>query len=191
MRKPAVVAFATILLTSSAHADCLADLKSVFDRSLSGGPYLMQLVANDGTAMTTEAVPPASFHSKTSIEGATQEMTVVDGKGWIRLGGSWEPMPDDLAAQLTAGLASAIGAIDQVVGSQCLGAQVFEGRDYVGFRYDFALPPAAGSSTLYVDPETGLPAIVISTATVDGKTTNTRTTFRYDPGITVSAPLAD
>ena len=187
MRNPALIALAAIAFAAPAQADCLADLKSVLTGSLTGGPYVMELVSDDMT-MTAEVVPPASIHATTHIGGATQEMTVLDGKAWMQMGGTWTQMPDTMAAQMTAGVSGSAGMIDQVAGAECLGTQNFEGRDYLAFKYDFAMSGMESSSTLYADPASKLPLLVLGTATAAGKTTSTRATYRYDPRVSVSAP---
>ena len=102
MRIATLATVAALAFTAPAQADCLADLKSVLVGSLTGGPYVMELVSDDMT-MTAEVVPPAAIHAKTLIGGATQEMTVHDGKAWMQMGGTWTAMPDSMAAQMTAG----------------------------------------------------------------------------------------
>lgn len=188
MLKATLIALAALAFSAPAQADCLADLKSVLVGSLTGGPYVMELTS-DGTTMTAEFVPPSSLHATTRIGGTTQEMTVVDGKGWMQIGGSWKAMPDALASQMTSGIAGAAGMIDQVGDAECLGTQNFEGKDYIAFKYSFATAGVESSSTLYVDPATKLPSIVIGSATAAGKTTDTRATYRYDPSVTVAAPM--
>ncbi|CAN7612837.1 hypothetical protein LJR016_004615 [Devosia sp. LjRoot16] len=188
MRIATLAALSAIAFAAPAQADCLADLKSVLTGSLTGGPYLMELVSDDMT-MTAEVVPPASIHATTHIGGATQEMTVHDGKAWMQMGGAWTAMPDSMAAQMTAGISGAAGMIDQVAGAECLGTQNFEGKDYLAFKYDFAMAGVESSSTLYADPATKLPLLILGTSTAAGKTTATRATYRYDPSVTVSAPM--
>lgn len=188
MRNPALITLAIVAFAAPAQADCLADLKSVLTGSLTGGPYVMELVSDDMT-MTAEVVPPASIHATTHIGGATQEMTVLDGKAWMQMGGTWTQMPDTMAAQMTAGVSGAAGMIDQVAGAECLGTQNFEGKDYLAFKYDFAMSGMESSSTLYADPASKLPLLVLGTATAAGKTTSTRATYRYDPSVTVTAPM--
>ena len=188
MRIATLAALAAISLTAPAQADCLADLKAVLAGSLAGGPYVMELTS-DGTTMTAEVVPPSAIHATTSIGGATQEMTVLNGKGWMRVGESWTQMPDTMAAQMTTGLEGAAGMLDQVGDAECLGTQNLEGKDYLAFKYSFAMAGVESSSTLYTDPATKLPAIILGTSTAAGKTTDSRATYRYDPSVTVSAPM--
>ena len=146
-------------------------------------------LTTDQMTMTAEMVPPNAMHSKTVMPEMTQEMTVLDGKAWMERGGAWTAMPDSMAAQMTAGISGAAGMIDQVAGAECLGSQNFEGKDYLAFKYDFAMAGVESSSTLYADPATKLPLLVLGTSTAAGKTTATRATYRYDPSVTVSAPM--
>ncbi len=187
MSKLAALAVAAICLATPAMAACVDDVKAVLAGSLDGGPYALELTSDD-TTMTAEVVPPGAIHARTSFAGGTQEMTVVGGKGWMQMDGKWTPMPDALANQMSLGIEGAASMIDQIGNTRCLGMQNFEGRDYLVFAYDFASTGVETSSTLYVDPGTRLPAIVVGSSTAGGKTTDTRATYRYDPGITVSAP---
>lgn len=188
MRKTALITLATIAFAAPAQADCLSDLKAVLAGSLTGGPYVMELTT-DGTTMTAEVVPPSAIHATTSFGDATQEMTVLDGKGWMRVGETWTQMPDTMAAQMTTGLEGAAGMIDQVGDAECLGTQNLEGKDYLAFKYSFAMSGVESSSTLYADPATKLPLVILGTSTAAGKTTDSRATYRYDPSLTVSAPM--
>lgn len=183
-----LIAAAAIAVAAPAHADCTADLKAILTGSLAAGPYVMEMTTDQMT-MTAEFVPPGALHALTNIGGATQEMTVTGGKGWMKIGANWTAMPDTLAAQMTSSIAGAAEMMDQVTLPQCLGTQNFEGKDYLAFKYDFAAPGVETSSTMYVDPATRLPAIVVGTSTAAGKTTDTRATYRYDPTVTVTAPM--
>ena len=184
----ALAALAVVSLTAPAHADCIGDLKAVLTGSLSAGPYVMELTTDQMT-MAAEMVPPNAMHSKTVMPEMTQEMTVLDGKAWMKMGEAWTAMPDAMATQMTAAFTGAAGMMDQVTSAECLGTQNLEGKDYLAFKYDFDIAGAQTTSTLYVDPATRLPAIVIGSATMGGTTTDTRATYRYDPSIIVSAPM--
>lgn len=188
MRIATLAAIAAISFAAPAQADCLGDLKAILTASLTAGPYVMELTSSSMT-MTAEVVPPGAIHSKTVMPAMTQEMTVLDGKAWMKMGETWTAMPDAMATQVSTGINGAAAMVDQITATECLGTQNLEGKDYLAFKYDFALSGAETKSTLYVDPTTRLPAIVVGSATFGGETTDTRATYRYDPSITVSAPM--
>jgi hypothetical protein len=183
-----LVAAVAIAFAAPAHADCLTDLKSILTGSLAAGPYVMEMTSDQMT-MKAEFVPPDALHATTAVAGGTQEITVTGGKAWMKMGGKWMSMPDAVATQMTAAIGGVGSMIDQVTSPECLGTQNFEGKDYLAFKYDFAATGVTSSSTLYVDPATKLPAIVVGTSTAAGKSTDTRATYRYDPSVTVTAPM--
>jgi len=184
MLRPAIFAFAALALAGPAYADCVGDLQSILTRSHNSGPYVVELVSEVMT-MTAEMVPPNDIHATLVTKGAPQELTVIGGKGWMKIDGAWTAISDALAAQMAGDIDQAIRAIDQVGNTQCLGKQSFEGADYATFSYEV---PGVTSATIYVDSTTNLPAIMLVAEQAPGKTRDTRATYRYDPSITISPP---
>lgn len=182
-----LLAATATLFAAPAHADCLGDIKDILARSMTSGPYVMEMTAGDMT-MTAEVVPPSAMHSTATLPQMTQEMTVVDGKAWMKAEGTWTALPDAVAEQVAAGLKGAAGMLEQIAAPECLGTQNLDGKDYLAFKYNFAATGVETTSTLYVDPASNLPAVVVGTSTAAGKTTGTRATYRYDPAVTVTAP---
>jgi hypothetical protein len=188
MRPLALVTAATLVLVGPAHADCLGDIKDVVSRSMTSGPYSMSVDTAD-MKMTSNVVPPASFHSTMEMEGMSQEMIIVDGKAWSNMAGQgWTAMPGAVAAQVTSTVLNAVAMADQITAPECLGMQSVDGRDLLAFKYDMSMMGVDSANTLYVDPGTKLPAIMQTTATIGGQTTETKASYRYDPAITISPP---
>lgn len=180
----AAIAFAT-----PAHADCVTEFEAVLRGALAAGPYVMEMTA-DQLAIRAEYVPPLALHVVKTDRGTTTELTVIDGKAWMKMGSNWRPMADEVATQMTSAIGGAVGMIYQTDAPKCLGIQDFEGKDYLAFKYGSVHTGIATGSTLYVDPETNLPVIAVSSSTTDDdKTTHTRSTFRYDSSLSVAAPM--
>lgn len=188
MPKLALFALAAIALVSPACADCVGDLKASLTRSHDSGPYAVELVS-DHMTMTAEIVPPNDIHATLLAAGAPQEVTIIAGKGWMKVDGTWTSISDMLAAQMAGDISQAVRTLDQVGTTQCLGEQSFEGSDYTTFKYEVTAAGAASSATIYVDPATNLPAIMLVTEQVAGEAHDTRASYRYDASITISPPV--
>ncbi len=188
MRIAVLTAVAALSFAAPAQADCLSDIKDILTRSMTSGPYAMEMTAGDMT-MSAEVAPPNAMHSTAALPTMSQEMIVVDGKAWMNAGGNWTALPDSVAAQVTAGLNGAAGMLEQIASPECLGTQNFEGKDYLAFKYTFAATGVDSTSTIYVDPATNLPAITVGTSNAAGKVTDTRASYRYDPAIKITPPM--
>lgn len=188
MRIATLAAFAIIAFAAPAQADCLSDIKDVLNRSMSSGPYAMT-VDSPEMKMTSSVVPPGGFHSTIETGGLKQEMIVLDGKAWSNMAGQgWTEMPEAVAAQITTTVLNIAAMNEQIKAAECLGTQNVEGRDLQAFKYDLSMMGVDSTNQMFVDPASGLPAIMQSTATVGGQTSETKASYRYDPSITISPP---
>lgn len=188
MRIATLAAFATLALAVPAQADCLSDIKDILNRSMASGPYAMS-VDSPEMKMTSSVVPPGGFHSTIETAGLKQEMIVLDGKAWSNMAGQgWTAMPEAVAAQITSTVLNVAAMNEQIKAPECLGTQNVDGRDLQTFKYEISMMGVDSTNQLFVDPATGLPAIVETKATVGGQTTETKAVYRYDPTITISPP---
>jgi hypothetical protein len=188
MRIATLAAFAAIAFAAPAQADCLSDIKDILNRSMASGPYAMT-VDSPEMKMTSNVVPPGAFHSTIETGGLKQEMIILDGKAWSNMAGQgWTAMPDAVAAQVTSTVLNVAAMNEQIKAPECLGTQNVDGRDLQAFKYDMSMMGVDSTNQLFVDPATGLPAIVETKATVGGQVTETKAIYRYDPSITISPP---
>lgn len=188
MRIATLAAFATLAFAVPAQADCLGDIKDILNRSMASGPYAMS-VDSPEMKMTSNVVPPGGFHSTIETGGMKQEMIVLDGKAWSNMAGQgWTAMPEAVAAQITTTVLNVAAMNEQIKAPECLGTQNVDGRDLLAFKYDMSMMGVDSTNQLFVDPATGLPAIVETKATVGGQTSETKAVYRYDPSITISPP---
>ncbi len=188
MRIATLAAFAAVAFAAPAQADCLSDIKDIVNRSMTSGPYSMSIDSPD-MKMTSDVIPPGSFHSKMDIAGTSQEMIIVDGKAWSNMAGQgWTAMPDSVAAQVTATVTNAAAMTDAITAPECLGTQNVEGRDLLAFKYDMTFMGVDSTNQMFVDPASGLPALMQTKATIGGQASETKASYRYDPSITISPP---
>ncbi len=188
MRIAILAALSTLLLAGTAQADCLGDIKDIVTRSMNSGPYEMTVDTAD-MKMTSNFVPPGNFHSVMQMEGMSQEMIITDGKAWSNMGGQgWMAMPDAVAAQVSETVLNVDAMLGGIKSPECLGNQNVDGRDLAAYKYDMSMMGVDSKNTLYVDPATGLPAILETTSTIGGQTTETKASYRFDPSITISPP---
>jgi len=188
MRIATLAAFATLAFAVPAQADCLSDIKDILNRSMASGPYSMS-VDSPEMKMTSSVVPPGGFHSTIETGGMKQEMIVLDGKAWSNMAGQgWTAMPEAVAAQITSTVLNVAAMNEQIKAPECLGNQNIDGRDLQAFKYEMSMMGVDSTNQLFVDPATGLPAIVETKATVGGQTSETKAVYRYDPSITISPP---
>ena len=188
MRIAILGTLSTLLLAGTAQADCLTDIRDIVTRSMNSGPYEMTVNTAD-MKTTSNFVPPSSFHSTVETGGVSQEMVISNGKAWSNTGGQrWVALPNSVAKQVSDSVLN----IDTIVGGiqspECLGNQNIDGRDLATYKYRMTMMGVDSENTLYVDPATGLPAMMESTSTIGGQTTDTRASYRFDPSITINPP---
>lgn len=177
------------LIAGPAQADCREEIKTILASSLTSGPYAMDMTSEaGGIAIAAEVVPPNAMHSKTVMADATSEVTVLDGQAWMNMGSGWTALPDSTADAMMAGFTAAEAMLDSVTAEECLGTQTVDGRDLLAFRYDITMTTVLTKSTMYADPATRLPVILETQSEVGGKSTDTRSVYRYDPTIKIVAP---
>jgi len=200
MRAPSLalsfpLAFAA--LASPAMADCKDDIIAVMDRSSLAGPYRTEAALTAGERKATivsQVVPPGDLHTKMTVGSVTKEMMKIGDQVWVNEGKGWRLAPPAIAArigQMTSGIKTvAPNLINDV---DCPGARTVEGRSLTVYTYKMDVPggKASSSNTLYVDPESRLPAKI----TVEGRTGQmkslTEISYVYDPKIVLTAPVTE
>lgn len=188
MRIIILAALSTLLLAGTAQADCLDDIKDIVTRSMNSGPYEMKVDTAD-MQMTSTFVPPGNFHSTMKTQGTVQEMTIVDGKAWSSIAGKgWMALPDSVAAQVSQTVLNVKAIVGGITSPECLGNQNVDGRELTAYKYQLTMMGVDSNNTLYVDPAMGLPALMETTGTIGGQTTETKASYRFDPSITISPP---
>lgn len=188
----ALLASAVALSAAPAFADpCVDEIKAAMGKAMSSGPVKMESTITGATAMTMvgEIVPPANMHAVVDTAGQTIEMTVLDGKAWMNMAGTWTELPAATAEQMTAGFNMAnTGMLDAMTEPQCLGTSNVEGKDLKAYSWKLAADGSATVNRAYVDPATGAPVRIETDVDTSGAVTNVVVNYSYDASLTVTAP---
>lgn len=92
------------------------------------------------------------------------ETVLVGTRAWSRQGTNWEELMPAIAQTIIAQVREAVVDPPKDVSEfDCLGKVTLDGKQYLGYRsVEHDAAPSAGAAvhrTVYVDPETGLPAV--------------------------------
>jgi hypothetical protein len=120
--------------------------------------------------ITVEYLPPDRMHQTIiAKDQAPLETTLVGSRAWSRQGGAWEELMPAIAQTIIAQVRAAVVDPPKDVGDfKCLGKVTVDGKEYLAYRSvekPGAIAMGAGGTpvhrTVYVDPQTGLPALNI------------------------------
>lgn len=179
---------------AAADPACTAEIKAIMLASVNSGPYHIEAKITGGgfdTVSTLDMIPPSAMHSVSSNAGAATEMTFVDGRGFMKMSGTWTELPADMAKTMTQvfDTQTVEQSFGNIAKAECAGATNWEGTP--ALRYVFTTAPDAGSSdiTLWVDATTRLPIHIETVNSVNGAQMTSIADYRYDPAIEIKAPL--
>jgi hypothetical protein len=179
---------------AAADPACTAEIKAIMLASVQSGPYHIEAKitgAGVDNVSTLDMVPPTAMHSVSIANGATTEMTFVDGRGFMKMSAVWSELPPDMSKTMTQVFDTQ--TVEQSFGSiaaaECAGATNWEGTS--ALRYVFKTGPDAGSSdiTLWIDATTRLPIHIETVNAVNGQSITSIADYRYDPSIVITAPM--
>lgn len=156
----------------SVGASCRQEVVAAFAKQRSSRAFSMvaQLKGESGPVeITVEYQPPDRMRQRIIAEGQEPLETVLVGtRAWSRQGAVWEELMPAIAQTIIAQVREAVIEPPKDVGEfECIDKATIAGKEYLAYR-SVEKPPPAGSAgaqqihrTVYVDPETGLPAINI------------------------------
>ncbi len=187
------------LAATDADPACIAEIKAILQASVNSGPFRLvykQENTPDGVDLVTqmEVVPPNTFHSVGMLDGKPTEMTVVNGKGFLKVGDTWTTLPPEKAAVMTAVFApETIEPLlsPDVESAGCGTTTMAYGKPVLYYTVITSTVGPATMITMLVDPETRLP-VEISNYPNDGGAPAgifAINLYTYDPTITIKAPL--
>lgn len=189
MRTFMFAAMAALAATTPALADCKSDLDAIFKAQLAT-PYRTEMTIKGPSqpmTVTAEVIYPDSFHMK----AAQMETIMVKKKAWMKMGGTWQAMPAEAAAQfsemINSGISKGVAAVKDV---QCLGTQSYEGGSYDAYQFktsgEMMGIQSTASVTLYASD--GLPAWLVVDGEAMGKKSVTVQKVTFDPSIKITPP---
>ncbi len=158
----------------SAGASCKEEVAAAFNKQRTSRAFSMdaQLKAEIGPVqIKVEYQPPDRMRQKIIAPNQEPLETVLVGtRAWSRQGSAWEELMPAVAQTIIAQVRQAVVDPPKEVGEfECLEKTTVDGKEYLAYRsVEKAGADAKGSlvsrpvhRTIYVDPETGLPAINI------------------------------
>ncbi len=183
LRVGLAVVIALPLLASAAQSaedatdasSCKEQVAAAFAKQRATRAFRMNSKLNAAAGLievNVEYVPPDRMRQKIVAPGnpAPLETELVGNRAWSRQGGGWQELMPALAATIIAQVREVVVDPPKVVGEfECLGEQTVDGKKYLAYRSVEKSSASPKSSevegpvhrTVYVDPDTGLPAINI------------------------------
>lgn len=191
--------------SAAAAEDCRGEVEAAFEkqRTTSPGYHVATEQFQEGGKIdvTLDYQMPDRMYQKVVAPGerAPVETIAVARWAWGNMGGGWEELQPQFAQSVTSHVAETLQKpVKATSGFECLGKQTLEGKEYIAYRTGLAqqgtkVADASGKSmpdirrTVYVDPQTGLPALNIVAEEPGGKVW-ARTVFSYPKELVVDAP---
>ena len=171
------IAIFALMAMPSASADetCKAQVKEAFSKQRAAKSFRMVAKLRGETGpveITAEYVPPDRMRQVIVAPGqpAPLETVLVGTRAWSNQGGQWNELMPALVHSIIAQVRAAVIDPPKVVGDfECLDKAAVDGKEYIAYRsIEKPGEPATASlieepvhRTVYVDPDTGLPAINI------------------------------
>ena len=170
---------------------CVDEIKAAMGKAMTSGPMRMESTITGATAMSMkgEIVPPANMHAVVDTAGQVIEMTILDGKAWMNMAGTWTELPAAAAEQMAAGFNMAnTDALDTMTEPQCLGTTNVDGKDLISYAWKLDVEGSSTVNRALVDPTNGAPVRMETDVTAQGAVTNVVVDYVYDPAVTITAP---
>jgi len=147
-------------------ASCKDAVAAAFTKQRTSRAFSMdaQIKAENGPVrITVEYIPPDRMRQTIIAPGQTPLETVLVGtRAWSQQGGRWEELAPAIAQTIIAQVRDAVVEPPKDVGEfECLDKATIDGKEYLAYRSIEKKPDATVHRKVYVDPQTGLPAINI------------------------------
>lgn len=188
----ALLATAAAFAATPVLADpCVDEIKAAMGKAMTSGPMRMESTIGGAAQMSMkgEIVPPANMHAVVDTAGQVIEMTILDGKAWMNMAGTWTELPAAAAEQMAAGFNMAnTDALDTMTEPQCLGTTNVDGKDLKSYAWKLDVEGSSTVNRALVDPANGAPVRMETDVTAQGAVTNVVVDYVYDPAVTITAP---
>lgn len=158
----------SVLPASSADPSCKDQVAAAFNKQRSSPAFSMvaHLMGENGPVeIDVDYIAPDRMRQKIIAANQQELETVLVGtRAWSRQGTNWEELMPAIAQTIIAQVREAVVDPPKDVSEfDCLGKVTLDGKQYLGYRsVEHDAAPSAGAAvhrTVYVDPETGLPAV--------------------------------
>ncbi len=191
----------------SAGPPCKDQVAAAFAKQRAAPAYRMvaQLKGENGPVeITVEYIAPDRMRQRiVAPDQQALETVLVGTRAWSRQGTNWEELMPAIAQTIIAQVREAVVDPPKDVSEfECLDKVTVDGKEYLGYRSveKDAPPPQGGSPaapvrrTVYVDPQTGLPAVNTVSAETPGAVPLFKGVYSYPTDLVIEgfpgAPLA-
>jgi len=186
-----LAAFCLSMLAVPAFADCAGDIRAALDRVNAVGPYSITSVSKMGESVQTmsgEFDPPRAMHSRSDTDGEVIEMTLLDGKAWMSLDGTWTALTPEMAEGLSQMMVPSDLKDVDMLDPQCKGEVVVDSHTYLDYSFRTSVQGMSAQTRILVEPGSGLPEILTTNQVVGQTATETVIKYQYGISIQIEAP---
>lgn len=194
----ALLVAATALSTLPAYADdaCRAEVEAAFVKQRATAAFRTIATSetpNGQLVRTIDYVAPDRLYSKivSPTEDAPVETIGIGKWAWANTEGGWEEQPPHMAQMVTNEREAYKQAPKAAADFNCLGKTTYEGREMLSYG---TVPSkdtdgTEVTTTIYVDPATGLPAAYVTKATSGDAKPRFAAIYTYGAEIKVVPPI--
>lgn len=187
--------FALGAFAAPAHAcDGRAEVEAAFVKQQEK-PWRTRIVSESDAGIAQEQIfdyqPPNRMHRTVKVGDQTVETIGVNRWAWSADNGAWGEMEAPHARVVAIHILNTFQPPKASIDFKCLGEVSYEGKTYVGYQS----PPETGEDgavlarTIYVDPETRLPAFNVVGAPDGSGEPLHREEFSYPTDINIIPPM--
>jgi hypothetical protein len=201
MRRGALVVVVSLCLWATpalAAPSCKEQVAGAFTKQRGSRAFTMDSTLrgeNGPVQIRVEYIPPDRMRQVINAPGQVPLETVLVGtRAWSSQGGAWEELMPALAQTIIAQVRAAVVDPPSDVGEfECLPNATVEGKSYLAYRSVEKNPASTAHRTVYVDPDTGLPAVNMVTEDKPPGETIFKGTYAYPTDLVIDghpeAPL--
>ena len=155
----------------AAAADCSSDVVTAFQKQRTSKAFrvsMSQPTAEGNIDMTVDYMPPDRMLQtvKSPAMPGPQQTMLVGNRAFAGTDGAYEELLPQFTQSIVSEFNAAMGSTGKDIGSfECIGKVQYEGKEFVAYRaLDKAAPAGTPpekllARTIYVDPQSGLPAL--------------------------------
>lgn len=183
-------------MAQEASKNCGKEVTAAFDKQRTSKGWKADVVSKTAAGVQTQSftyVPPSSMYRKVEAPGNQSVETIGIGTyAWFDEGHGWYEMQPQFALIVTKHLRSVFAPEKKDSPSYiCLGDVTYGGKAYKGYH----TPPGTDGDTtgltrtIYIDPQTGLPAFNLISKVGEESDPNVRQAYSYPDNLKVEAPV--
>jgi len=141
-----------------------------------------------------EYIPPDRMYRKILIIGQEPAVETIAIAKWAygNQGNGWSELQPPMAKMLSEHIKQVVTAAPKAGADfSCLGKTAYEGKDYLAYRTapEKTEKGTELARTIYVDPETGLPAFNVIAETKEGAVPLLKESYSYPTDIAIEKPF--